>query len=77
MIALLGKNPIRAGGRLTMGNKKLRHEIVFRSMVRIRCKCGWLWRNDRLRGKADDEIQNETDGEFYYHWKAMRDQGFA
>ena len=59
-----------------MGKKKS-HAIAFRSMVRVRCACGWIWHNERLRGKTDDEISEETDGEFFRHWQAMRDQGFT
>jgi hypothetical protein len=55
---------------------KLAHQIKSRSMVRVRCGCGWFFHNETLRGKKNEEIQYETDAAFERHLKDMELAGF-
>jgi hypothetical protein len=52
------------------------HEVASKSMVRIRCCCGWLWHNEQLKGKTDLELEAEINFEWKRHQEQMKEAGF-
>lgn len=46
---------------------KGRCEAIFKSMVLIVCSCGFRAHNEKLKGKKDKKIAEETMDEFLAH----------
>lgn len=55
---------------------KNKHKIRRMALITIACSCGWFWRNENLRGKKDDTLEQETMDAFMNHQMEMEAQGF-
>lgn len=49
---------------------KQEHEIVSVALAYARCSCGWVHRQETLRGKTDEDLAIETGQAFVEHKKA-------
>lgn len=59
-----------------MPRPKPEHEIRSLALARISCVCGWFWRNEYLKGKADCELAAEAEFEFKRHQDEMDAHGY-
>jgi hypothetical protein len=44
-----------------------KHFIVSKALARIQCACGWVWRNDFLKGKSDERLEEEAESRYCDH----------
>ena len=52
------------------------HQEKDKSLVSVRCSCGFLFYNEFLKGKRDDELEYERDAAFARHVQELEGMGY-
>lgn len=52
------------------------HQEKDKSLVRVRCTCGFLFYNEFMKGKTDGELEYERDAAFQRHIIELEGMGF-